>query len=118
LRANLKSHQSKLKEFLEKVFNRGNYIEYKNQITTTKEKYNPSQRTMWEYVHYNVVRYVPIEVSRGELELLSQKIIVGINAVTTDLILKFRGTGILPQECQTRHHVICCTSEGEAYCYL
>jgi hypothetical protein len=73
---------------------------------------------MWEYVYYNLVRYVPTEVSRGELEPLSQKIIIGINAVTTGLILKFRGTGILPQECHTRLHVICCTREGEAYGYL
>jgi hypothetical protein len=96
LRANLTGNQSELKELLEKGFTRGNDLEYKNQIPPTTEKYNPFKRPMWEYVHFNVVSNVNTEVSRGELELLSQKVIIGINAVTAGLILKFRGSGILP----------------------
>ena len=83
----------------------------------TTEKYNPFKLIMWEYQQYNLVNGVTTTISRGKLELLSQKIIIGAGKSQTGLIMKFRGTGILPQECYTRQGVICCKSEGELYAY-
>jgi hypothetical protein len=96
LQANRTGNQSKIKELLQKVFNKEDDLEYKNQMPPTTEKYNPFKRTMWGYVHKTVVNAVRTEVSRGELELVSQKVLIGGNSFTTGLIMKFRGTGILP----------------------
>jgi hypothetical protein len=76
LQANLTGNQSKLTKLLEEVFNNFDYPPYKNQFPLTTEKYNPFKRTMWEYLHTENVGGSTTEV-RGELELLSQKIIIG-----------------------------------------
>jgi hypothetical protein len=118
LQANKTGNQRKIKELLQKFFNKEDDLEYKNQIPPTTEKYNPFKQTMWEYVYHTVVNGVSTEVSRGELELLSQKILIGDSSDVTGLIMKFRGSGILPQECHTRDNVICCKSEGDKFGYF